>query len=166
MKAPFRAVALGPRDTGTVRRADGTLLLRSPHPLRPYPNKITERLVYLAEHAPDRTFVDQRDATGAWRKLSYAETLAAVRCIGQALLRRPLSTERTIAILSDNSIEHLLLALAAKHVGITYGPVSSAYSLVSDDFGKLRHVLGLLTPGLVFAQSGERFGRRCQEFEA
>jgi feruloyl-CoA synthase len=159
MSAPFRAVRFGPRDTDMVRRADGTLLLRSPHPLRPYPTKITERLVYWAEQSPERTFVAQRDAAGAWRKLSYAETLAAVRRIGQALLRRPLSAERTIAILSDNSIEHLLLALAAQHVGIPYGPISSAYSLVSDDFGKLRHVLGLLTPGLVFAQSGERFGR-------
>src|SRR4029453_2066968 len=87
-----------------------------------------------------------------------AETLDRVRRIGQALLQRPLSQERTIAIISDNSIEHLLLALAAQHVGIPYAPISSAYSLVSGDFGKLRHVLDLLTPGLVFAQSGARFG--------
>ena len=45
------------------------------------------------------------------------------------------------------------------HVGIAYVPVSSAYSLVSTDFGKLKHVLGLLTPGLVFAADGARFAK-------
>ena len=74
-------------------------------------------------------------------KVSYAETLERVRRIGQALLERPVSSERTIAILSDNSIEHLLLALSAQYVGVPYSPISSAYSLVSNDFGKLRRVL-------------------------
>src|SRR6059058_710277 len=48
-------------------------------------------------------------------------------------------------------IEHALLALAALYVGVPYAPISPPYALVSSDFGKLRHVLGLLTPGLVFA---------------
>ncbi len=142
---------------------DGSLLLRSPHPLGPYPTKITERLVHWAKEAPQRTFVAQRDREGRWVKVSYAETLERVRRISQALLDRPLSIERTIAILSDNSIEHLLLALAAQHVGIPYSPISSAYSLVSNDFGKLRHVLALLTPGLVFAQNGTKFNRALTE---
>jgi acyl-CoA synthetase (AMP-forming)/AMP-acid ligase II len=35
-----------------------------------------------------------------------------------------LSQERPLAILSDNDIEHALLALACLHVGIAYVPVS------------------------------------------
>lgn len=163
MSAPFRSVRFGPHDTELERRTDGSLLLRSPHPLGPYPAKITERLVHWAKEAPQRTFIAQRDREGRWLTVSYAETLERVRRIGQALLDRPLSSERTIAILSDNSIEHLLLALAAQYVGIPYSPISSAYSLVSNDFGKLRHVLALLTPGLVFAQNGTRFNRALTE---
>ncbi|MBI3512599.1 MAG: feruloyl-CoA synthase, partial [Proteobacteria bacterium] len=34
-----------------------------------------------------------------------------------------------------------------------------AYSLISTDFAKLKHVLGLLTPGLVFAADGARFAK-------
>jgi feruloyl-CoA synthase len=82
-----------------------------------------------------------------------------VRSIAQALLDRGLSCERPLAILSDNDIEHALLALACMHVGIAYVPVSSAYSLVSTDHAKLKYVLGLLTPGLVYASDGARFAR-------
>ncbi|MFX8312618.1 feruloyl-CoA synthase, partial [Acinetobacter baumannii] len=52
-----------------------------------------------------------------------------------------------------------LLALAAMHVGVPYTPLSPAYSLVSTDHGKLRHVVNLLTPGLIFAADGAAFGR-------
>ena len=79
--------------------------------------------------------------------------------IGAALLRRGLSPERPIAIISGNDIEHALLALAAMGVGIPYAPISPAYSLLSSDFGKLRAIVELLTPGLVFANDGGPFAR-------
>ena len=79
--------------------------------------------------------------------------------IGAALLRRGLSAERPIAIMSGNDVEHALLALAAMYVGIPYAPISPAYSLMSTDFGKLRAMFDLLTPGLVFAADGGPFAR-------
>src|SRR5688572_30020578 len=114
--APLRPVRLGPSDVELERRPDGTILIRSPHALGAYPQKLTERLEYWAEAAPDRTFLAQRAASGEWRKLSYAQTLALVRGIAQALLQRNLSAERPIAILSGNDIEHALLGLAAMFV--------------------------------------------------
>jgi len=157
--APAREVPLGAADVLGERRADGSILLRSPHPLGAYPSRLTERLVHWAREAPDRKFIAQRDAGRGWRYLGYAQTLARVRAIGQALLDRGLSVERPLAILSDNDIEHALLALACMHVGIAYVPVSSAYSLVSTDFAKLKQVIGLLTPGLVYASDGARFAK-------
>ncbi|MGQ0511259.1 MAG: feruloyl-CoA synthase [Betaproteobacteria bacterium] len=158
-RSPVRQVALGPADVAVERRADGAILLRSPHRLGTYPGNLTERLVRWARETPDRPFLAQRDTHGAWRSLSYVEVHARVCAIGQALLDRRLSAERPVAILSENDIEHALLALACLHVGVPYAPVSPAYSLVSTDFGKLRHVMRLLTPGLVFAADGERFAR-------
>jgi feruloyl-CoA synthase len=155
--APARQVPLGTADVRVDRRADGAIVLRSPHPLSAYPARLTERLVHWAREAPERSFLAQRDAAGGWRSLSYARTYARVRAIGQALIERGLSADRPLAILSDNDIEHALLALACMHVGIAYVPVSSAYSLVSVDHAKLKQVLGLLTPGLVFANDGARF---------
>ena len=94
---------------------------------------------------------------GDWRRVTYAEALAAVRGIGQALLDRGLSPERPVAILSGNGIEHALLGLAAMHVGVPYAPISPAYSLVSKDYLKLLAIIKLLRPGLVFAESGTAF---------
>ncbi len=156
--AAVRAVRLGPRDVVSERRSDGTILLRSPHPLAPYPAKLTERLEYWAAAAPARTFLAQRTPSG-WRKLGYGETLDCVRRIGAALLRRDLSRERPLVLLSGNDIEHALLGLAAMHVGIPYAPISPAYALMSNDFGKLRSIIDLLTPGLVFAADGQTYAR-------
>ena len=160
--APVRPVRLGPRDVVAERRPDGTIHLKSPHALAPYPAKLTERLEYWAATAPGRVYLAQRDATGGWRKLTYAETLEKVRRIGAALLQRGLSPERPIAILSGNDIEHALIGLAAMYVGVPYAPVSPAYSLISDDFGKLRSIVELLTPGLVFTADGEAYRRAIE----
>ena len=161
--ARHRAISLGPREVTMERRADGSLLLRSPHALAPRDSRVTAAFVRWAGIAPERTFVARREsgdkAGGAWRRVSYAQALAAVRSLGQALLDRGLSAERPLAILSDNDIEHLLLALAAQHVGVPYAPVSPAYSIVSRDHEKLRHIMGVLTPGLVFASDGAAYGR-------
>ena len=157
-----RDVRVGPSDVVVDRRPDGSILLTSPHPLGPYPTKLTERLEHWAAVAPDRILFAQRDAAGGWRSVTYAQTLARVRSIGAALLRRELSPDRPIAVLSGNDIEHALIGLAASYVGIPYAPISPAYSLVSTDFGKLRHIVNLLTPGLVYASDGAPFARAIE----
>ncbi|HEV8692110.1 MAG TPA: feruloyl-CoA synthase [Ideonella sp.] len=134
-------------------RADGTQILRSTEPLRWYPERLTDVLAQWASLAADRTFVAKRDRTGEWVRISYAQMLARAQAIGQALVDRGLSAERPVAILSDNDLEHLSLAMGAMWAGVPYVPVSPAYSLVSQDFAKLRHILATATPGLVFAAS-------------
>ena len=158
--APLRPVRLAAPDCALERRTDGTLLIRPRHPLGPYPDRTTERLIHWAGRTPERAFMaDRAPASGAWRTITYAQTLAQVRAIGAALLQRNLSAERPIMILSGNDIEHALVGLAAVHVGIPHAPISPAYSLVSTDFEKLRQIVKLLTPGLVFASDGAAFAR-------
>jgi feruloyl-CoA synthase len=142
-----------------MRRDDGAIFLRSPHVLGPYPARLTERLARWAREAPARTLVAQRDPDGGWRTLTYAEAFTRVRALAQALLDRKLSPERPLAILSENDVEHLLLTLAALHVGVPCVPISPAYSLLSTDFAKLRYIVGLVTPGLVFAADGGRYAK-------
>src|SRR5580704_14440128 len=164
MSRPLRPMRLRPVRLGESgilidKRADDTVYARSPVRLGPYPGRLTERLAHWAHLAPERLFLAQRGGDGDWRRLSYGEAMARVRRIGASLLARGLSAERPVAILSDNSIEHALLGLAAMHVGIPYAPISVAYSLMSSDFGKLRHIFATLTPGLVFAADGRAFSR-------
>jgi feruloyl-CoA synthase len=137
--------------------ATGVHRLRSKEPLQPYPARLTDRLEEWARHAPDRVQVAQRGPDGQWRTITYAQMLDRVRRVGQAIAERGLSAERPIAILSDNDLDHYTLALAAMWVGVPYTPVSVAYSTVSQDFAKLKQILGTLTPGLVFAADGHAF---------
>jgi len=157
--APLRPVRLGALDAVLERRPDGVIYLRTAQQLGSYHDNLGEPLEHWAKAAPDRVFLGQRDAQDRWRTLGYAEVLAQVKRIGAALLRRGLSAERPIAILSGNDIEHALLGLAAIYVGIPYAPISPAYSLLSSDFGKLHAMIELLTPGLVFANDGGLFAR-------
>jgi feruloyl-CoA synthase len=161
--APLRPVRLGTFDAVLEHRPDGVIHVRTSQTLPPYYATLSEPLEHWAKAAPDRVFLGQRDAAGNWRTLTYAKTLAQVKRIGAALLRRGLSADRPIAIISGNDIEHALLALAAMTVGIPYAPISPAYSLMSSDFGKLRAIIGLLTPGLVFANDGGPFARALYE---
>ena len=48
----YRPVRLGPREVVVDRRPDGTIHLRSPHQLGPYPVKLTERLQHWADADP------------------------------------------------------------------------------------------------------------------
>lgn len=157
LAAPVRQVRFPPADVECSTRPDGSLVLRPLHPLGPYPDKLTERLDHWAAHTPDRVFLAERDRNGQWRTATYAQMRASARNVAQALLDRPLSAERPIAILSGNDIEHAALGLGAMYAGVPFAPISPAYSLVSSDFGKLRLIFDILTPGLVFASAGAPF---------
>ena len=157
--APLRPVRLGAFNAVLEREANGVIHIRTAQVLAPYHAKLSEPLQHWARVAPERVYLAQRDADGRWRTLAYAEVLALTKRIGAALLRRGLSPARPIAIISGNDIEHALLGLAAMGVGIPYAPISAAYSLLSSDFGKLRAIVDLLTPGMVFANDGGPFAR-------
>jgi len=135
----------------------GGLILRSPLKLESYAANICSYLVDWEEQAPERTFLAERSVTGNWRNVTYGEALASVRALAQALLTHGVSEDRPVMILSDNSIENGLLQLAAMFTGFPVSPVSPAYSLMSSDFGKLKHVFDLVRPKLVYASNGELF---------
>ena len=117
---------------------------------------MTDWLDQWARAAPDRVFLAER-VEGAWRKVTYAEARDLARRIAQAIIDRGLDAERPIAILSGNSVDHALIGLGAMIAGVPYAPVSQPYSLVAKDYGKLKTILDILTPGLVYVSDGARF---------
>ncbi|MBC7803525.1 MAG: feruloyl-CoA synthase [Candidatus Parcubacteria bacterium] len=145
-----------PAEVSVEKRADGSTVLRSPQSLKPYARAVGDWLVQWYEKAPDRTFIAERKGEG-WRRVSYRDALSDARRIGQALLNLGLNADRPVAILSDNSVDHALLALGAMYVGVPVAPISPAYSLMSKDFAKLKHIFELLRPGLVFAAEPDKF---------
>ncbi|MES2017730.1 MAG: feruloyl-CoA synthase [Pseudomonadota bacterium] len=154
----YRAIQFGDPAV-CVRTEGGATYVEAAEPLGEYATRTTDRLLHWAEQAPERTFMACRGVDGAWQHLSYAQAWAQGCAVAQALLDRKLSAERPLVILSGNDLQHAVLALACQIAGVPFVPVSPAYSLVSGDFGKLRHIRDLLNPGLVFASDGAQFGR-------
>ncbi|MDQ6880557.1 MAG: AMP-binding protein, partial [Pseudomonadota bacterium] len=143
---------------------DGVRYMQADQPLAPHAARMTDRLLHWARAAPDRTFMARRlrnadGSTGDWQPITYAQALAGARSIAQALLDRGLDAERPVVVLSENDLEHALLALGCMLAGVPYSPASPAYSTVSQDYDKLRHVLQTLTPGLVYASDPARYGK-------
>ncbi|PKO87295.1 MAG: feruloyl-CoA synthase [Betaproteobacteria bacterium HGW-Betaproteobacteria-12] len=159
VESDYRPVSIGYPPPEFRHDENGVWHIRSLEALGDYPVRLTDRLVSGAREFPERTLMAARGPDGEWIRLSYAEMLARVRCIGQWLLDRGLSVERPLLVLSGNDLEHIQLMLAAMYVGIPYSPVSPAYSLVATDYGKLRHIVGTVTPGVVYAADGGPFAK-------
>jgi len=156
-KPPFNTLNFAPPLIDVHPLRDGGMILSSPQKLGPYSRSVCEYLLHWAATTPDNVFLAERSGGGDWRKMTYREVLSSVRNVAQALLDRKLSLDRPLVILSDNSIAHALMALGAMYAGIPVAPVSPAYSLLSKDYAKLKHILGLLQPGAIFVQDGTKF---------
>ncbi len=137
-------------------RADGSILLRSAYPISPFANTTGDWLHDWAKDAPDRVFIAERSGAG-WRELSYAEVLEQVRAIGAALVGRGMGPGTPILVMSGNSVDHGLLALAAQYVGIPLAPVAEQYALIHGAHGRLKHAVELVKPRMVYADDANRY---------
>ena len=149
---------LAPARVVRVAFDDGSFVLRSPEPLRPYSRCVGEWLERWAGETPDALAVAERDGSGAWAGLSWAALRREVGAVAQSLLDLELPPHKPIVILSDNGVDHLLLMLAAMHVGRTACTVSSAYSRLTQDYSKIHGILATLGPSLVYASDAKVYG--------
>ena len=159
----FRPLKFGVTRVEVRDDQSGTHYLKAEQALQDFPDRMTDRLRHWAEQAPERTMfarrVKQADGSlGDWHHISYQEAWTTARNIAQGLIDRGLNAERPVAILSENSLEHAMLALGCMLAGVPFVPTSPPYSLISVDYDKLKHVLKTVTPALVFAQD-ERYAK-------
>ncbi|MCA9647075.1 MAG: feruloyl-CoA synthase [Polyangiaceae bacterium] len=127
-------------------RRDGATYLRSGHALEAPPETLGSLLRSATERAPSRVFLAERAGDGL-REVSYAEALRAAEGIGSMLAE---GDAAPVLVLSGNSVDHALLMLGGFLSGTPIAPVSVAYSTLSQDFGKLRHIVQKLRPTRVF----------------
>ncbi len=145
-------------DIVAERHADGSIWLKSMTPLQPAARCVGDWLAHWARQASRRIFLGERFSVDApWTAVTYKDALWQVRAAGAWILAQRMSAERPLAILSDNSIEHALFALAAMHVGVPVASISPAYSLMSKDFDKLKNMVALLDPGAIYVSSLKAF---------
>jgi len=148
-----------PSVIATKGQAD-TVYLRSAYDL-PEPSRcIGDWLVHWAEARPDAVFLAERPTPGSeWSKLSYGAALDRVTSVATWLMSQTdAGPDRPVAILSENAIDHAVLALAAIHVGIPVATISTAYSLQSSDHSKLKSMIELLDPGLIYVSDMTVYG--------
>ena len=157
MSAPkFRPLRFGVTRVTLKDGAPGTHYLKADQDLQAFPDRLTDRLQHWAQIKPTQTLFARRvkladGSLGDWRHVTYAEAWNTARNIAQGLINRGLNAERPVVILSENSLEHAVLALGCMVAGVPFVPTSPPYSLISQDYDKLKHVLRTVTPGLVFA---------------
>jgi len=152
----FRPLRFGVTRVTLKDGVHGTHYLKADQELQAYPDRLTDRFQHWATNKPNQTLFARRvklsnGTLGDWRHVTYAQAWATARNIAQALINRGLNAERPVVILSENSLEHALLALGCMVAGVPFVPTSPPYSLISQDYDKLKHVLRTVTPGMVFA---------------
>ena len=156
MLAEFHPIDVVDAPIEVIEKQDGVQLVQCRDALQPFATRLTDRLESWAEKTPNRIFIGEK-VRGSWETLTYQEVLNQVQLIATNLLKYGLSENRPIMILSGNSIDHLLLMLAGMYIGVPVSPISPAYSLISTDYGKLKHASSILTPGLIFTDELEEF---------
>ncbi len=137
---------------------DGSILLQSKMPLGPFEPNLVNVFRAAVERAPSRIFLAERSGN-VWRRLTYEQARGLVDAIAASLIERGISADRPIMILSGNAIDHALLMLAGCTAGVPVAPISVAYSLQSQDHGKLKYIAELLNPGLVYVADTAPFGK-------
>lgn len=155
----YAPIDFAPAEVNVEATPEGGYLLSSPLPLEPYEENLGVMLRRWAKLAPYRTFLGERGDDGAWRILSYGYASHLADAIAQALIDRGLGPDRPVMILSGNSISHALLMLGCFIAGVPVAPVSVAYSLLSNDFAKLKAIFADVRPGLIFTEDGTMFTR-------
>ena len=141
-------------------RPDGSTVLRTEVPFAPAEALLHGYLRQWALARPQQIFLAERSADGSvWQTVSYGEAFDTAARLATVFAARGLGPQRPILILSGNGITHQLVALAAMMAGVPYTPLSVAYSTMSGDLGKLRTILKILDPGLVFAADAAPFAR-------
>ncbi len=156
---PLRAIRYAPVSVACEPRPDGGTVLRSREPLGQYDTSVARLFRAAVERRPDHPFLAERDGSGSWRQLTYGEARPRAERVAQALIDRGLSAERPVMVLSGNAIEHGIVNLACFTAGIPVAPVSVAYSLQSRDHAKLKHIVELLTPGLIYVADTGPFAK-------
>jgi feruloyl-CoA synthase len=161
---PFKPLPQKAPSIDVRRKPGGTIYISSRYPLGPMARSIAHLLETKAAEHPERNFIGERTPgadgkLGDWRYITYGDANAQASAVAQALLDRGLGPDAPLMVISGNSIRHAVMMLGAMKARVPIAPVSVAYSLMSGDHGKLRHVAELTKPKMIYAEQGPFYAR-------
>lgn len=135
-------------------RDDGAVILTSNHALGPVARSTGAWLDTWASRTPDAVFLAERSGPG-WREVTYAQARDMVRALAAWLLDQP--DQGPVMMISGNSVDHGLLALAAQYVGRPNVPVAEQYALIPGAHERLAYAVDKVRPALVYVDDAARY---------
>lgn len=158
--APFRPVRFGDVGLEVESRPDGTLILSARAPLVEHESNLLRLFWARGDSTPNQTWIARRGGQHRdWQSLTYARGRADVSAVAAWLGRQAIAPGRSVLILSENSVAHAAWMFGAIAAGVPVCSVSVNYSLLSTDFKRLRHIVDLVKPAVIFAEQGAPFAR-------
>lgn len=158
--APFKRTFFPSAEMRVERRADGSIVVTPVTALKDFTPNIPAELARQALSLGDKTYLAQRaPGGGPWIRQSYRAMKRDADAIAQWLLDQKIAPGRCVLILSGNSIAHAAMKFGAMSAQVPVCPVSTNYALMGGDFGRLRHVIALVRPAVVFAEQAALYQR-------
>lgn len=153
------------RNVELTERPDGALLMRSRIPLGTVEKHLPAVLRRHGAGRAQRNWLMQRSAGGGdWLALTYGAAAQQADAATQWLLALQ-QPGRNVMVLSGNSLEHAVFEMAAMQACLPYVPVTPAYSLLSHDHAKLRAMVELIDPAVIFVQNARAFERALRALD-
>ena len=141
------------------RRIDGTILATPELPLIEHLCNLPAELAARAAEHPEKTYLAERRGgpSAPWTYCSYAQMNVTVRAIAAWIVAQQIPRDRSLLILSGNSILHAAVKYGAMAARLPACPISVNYSLMGGDYGRLKHVIALVRPAIFFAEQASMF---------
>ncbi len=152
--APFKKTFFPSAAMRIERRPDGCILATPELPLANYLSNLPKVLAQRAARHPQKTYLAERRGgkNSSWTHASYDEINTRSQAFAAWLLARNIAKSRSVLILSGNSIAHAIIKYGSMAARIPACPVSVNYALMGGDYGRLKHVIKLVKPAVVFAE--------------
>ena len=155
--APFRDPRYAPRRLDVERRADGTVILTNPAPIKGAFATVVEPMAHWSRVAPERVWLAERAGEG-WRELTYGAAQQRVMVLAGGLRALGVIGTRPLLILARNGLEHAAIKYAAMSQGMPVAPVSPQYGLPGANLDRLKYAVECLDPAAIFTEDANLFG--------
>ena len=150
-KAPFRDAKFLPIDLDVQRRDDGVITIASRIPLAEHDFNLPRVFAKVAAEQGDKPALSRREGgTGEWRTVSYAALKRECDAVSQWLIDA--APKGPVLMMGANSPAMAAFLFGTIGAGVAAAPVSPQLALMGGDLGRLRHVLDLLKPSVLFVE--------------
>lgn len=159
---PLRGITLPKVNLKSEKKVDGTIILRNGEVLEPYEPNIILAIMAQIDKSQKRTLFAQRElladgSRGKWIKKSYIGAKYDIEAIGQWFLNQSSQGKQRVLILTGNSIAHAMIKFGALAAGVPSCALSANYSLIDGDYQRLKYVVELIKPTVIFAEHAGPF---------